>query len=340
MLVAALGGRVCTFLKVPAGLLVGGLISVSVLNIATDIVVAPPFLTIGIQILSGTLIGSSFTKQDILDIKKLLLPVVLLIGGMLVNNLVVGSVVALLSPLDLMSSLLGSIPGGVTEIVIMADQLGADVPAVAVMQLSRLILSLIFFPSLIKFLTRHDDPYEDRVGLAASDGKVMSPGTRVFYTMAVGSAAGMAGSFIPFIPVPAMLASMLCVSLANMFVSPTFFPGKFRKFAQVAAAVLVGSRVTAETIMSLSQLIFPVFIMLAGFLVFHTLIALFVSRVTGLNKGVSLFSAIPAGAIDIVLVANEMHYQSPAIALFHLVRFISCMTIFPIVIKLFVLLIH
>ncbi len=34
-----------------------------------------------------------------------------------------------------------------------------------------------------------------------------------------------------------------------------------------------------------------------------------------------------------MLVANEMHYQSPAIALFHLVRFISCMTIFPIVIQ-------
>jgi uncharacterized membrane protein AbrB (regulator of aidB expression) len=64
-----------------------------------------------------------------------------------------------------------------------------------------------------------------------------------------------------------------------------------------------------------------------------------VSRVTGLNKGVSLFSAIPAGASDIALVASEMHYQSPAIALFQLVRLISCMTIFPIVIKLFVLLV-
>lgn len=337
MLVAALGGLACTYLKVPAGLLVGGLISVSVLNIATGIVVAPPFLTVTIQILSGTLIGSSFSKQDILDIRSLLLPALLLIGGMLVNNLVVGSIVASLSELDLLSSLLGTIPGGVTEIVIMADQLGADVPAVAVMQLSRLILSLIFFPSLIKFLTRHDAPYEVSLAQARSGGQLPGVGKRVIYTMVVGTAAGVAGSFIPFVPVPAMLASMLCVSLANMFISPTFFPRKFRKFAQVAAAVLVGSKVTAETIMSLSQLLIPVLIMLTGFLVFHTLIALFVSRVTGLNKGVSLFSAIPAGASDIALVASEMHYQSPAIALFQLVRLISCMTIFPIVIKLFVL---
>lgn len=340
LLVAATAGGVFLRLKVPAGLLVGGILAVSLLSILTGNVVAPPYLTIILQILSGTLIGSSFAKQDLLDIKKLIVPAVLLVGGMLANNLIIGSLIAWLSPLDLLSSLMGCIPGGVTEIVIMADQLGADVPAVAVMQLSRLIFSLLFFPSLIKYLTRNDEPYTEHLDQRLGGQQTVRMGKRILYTMAVGTIAGLTGSFIPFIPVPAMLSSMLAVSAANMFVSKTHFPRAFRRIAQVAAAVLVGSKVSLETITSLVQMIVPVGIMLVGYLVIHTVIGLAVSRFTGLNRGVSLFCAIPAGASDIALVASEMNYQSPAIALFQMVRLISCITIFPIVIKLLVMLVR
>jgi len=59
-----------------------------------------------------------------------------------------------------------------------------------------------------------------------------------------------------------------------------------------------------------------------------------------LHKGIAMFCMIPAGVSDIALVASEMHYQSPVIALLQMVRLLSCITIFPIVIKLFVLLVQ
>ena len=340
LVVSTIGGIVFRRLNFPAALLVGGILAVSVLNIATGKVIAPPYLTIILQILSGTLIGSSFSKRDILDVRKLLLPAILLVGGMLINNLFIGSLIAYFSPLDLLSSLMGTIPGGVTESVIMADQLGADVTSVAVLQLSRLLFSLLLFPSLIQFLLRGDEPYTEEQVIRNTINVYGGEGKRIAYTATIGIVSGVAGSFIPFIPVPAMLASLIAVSIANMFVSPTLFPRKFRQGAQIAAGVLVGSKVTMDTILGLWELIIPVTIMLFGFLVVHTVIARFVSRVTGLNKGISLFCAIPAGASDIALVASEMHYQSPVIALFQMIRLISCITIFPLFIKLFVALVQ
>ncbi len=338
--VSAFGGLLFARFRFPAGLLVGGIVAVSLLNIATDKVVAPTYLTTILQILSGTLIGSSFSKKDVLEIKKLLLPAVLLVTGMLLNNLLIGVVVAAVSSLDLTSALMGAIPGGVTESVIMADQLGANVPAVAVMQLSRLLFSLVLFPSLIKFLLRNDEPYNEHTAMQRVEVPHMSVPQRIFSTSIIGTVFGIAGSFIPFIPVPAMLASLVAVSVTNMFVFPTLFPRRFRQGAQIAAGVLVGSRVTPSTIAGLGELIVPISIMLFGFLVFHMAIAWLVSKTTRLHKGIAMFCMIPAGVSDIALVASEMHYQSPVIALLQMVRLLSCITIFPIVIKLFVLLVQ
>ena len=339
LLISTIGGLLFKFLKFPAGLLVGGIVAVSIFNILSGSVIAPPYLTIILQIVSGTLIGSSFTKKDILDIRSLLFPAILLIGGMVVTNLLVGSIIALVSPLDLLSSLMGTIPGGVTESVIMADQLGADVASVALMQLSRLLLSLLIFPSFIHYVLRHEESFKEDAS-SRGEGKVITSRLkRIIYTVIVGTTAGFAGSFIPFIPVPAMLCSLVATSIANIFITPTLFPIQFRQGAQIAAGVLVGSRVTMGTITGLKELIVPVLIMFLGFLIIHSLLAILVSKVTGMNKGITLFSSIPAGASDIALVASEMNYSSPVIALFQMLRLISCITIFPLVIKIFVMIV-
>ncbi len=340
LIVSSAGGFLLLKLKFPAGMLIGGIIAVSVFSVVTGRVHSPTYLSTVLQILSGTLIGSSFSKRDFQAIRLITVPAFLFILGMLINNLAIGSLIAWLSPLDLVTALAGVVPGGMAESFLMADQLGADVPSVAIMHLSRLLLSLLFFPSLIQFLLRDEEPYREEGQVQAlREDRTQKRSLQIFYTMAVGAIAGFAGSFIPFIPVPAMLTSMLAVSLSNMFIRPTCFPRSFRRIAQILAGVLVGSKVTMDTILGLGELIVPVGIMLAGYLVFHTLIGLAVSKITGLNKGIALFCSIPAGASDIALIASDMEYTSPVIALLQMTRLVSCITIFPLFIKLFILIV-
>ncbi len=339
--VAAAGGFLLMRLRFPAGLLVGGIIAASAYGVLTGGIQAPSYFSVLLQILSGTLIGSSFSKKDILAIRSLLLPSGLFILGMLLTNLLMGMVISLVSPLDLITALAGTIPGGMATSFIMADQLGADVPTVAIMHMSRLLFSLILFPSLINFLLRNETSYKEE-NMQEHDGHAhrMPQWLQVIYTCLVGAAAGTAGAFVPFVPVPAMLFSMIAVSVMNVSVHRTYFPTSLRRVAQVLAGVLVGTRVTMDTILGLSDLILPVALMIAGYLVFHTLIGYAVVRITGLNKGIALFCTIPAGASDIALIASDMEYSSPVIPLIQMTRLIASITIFPTVIKLFALIIQ
>ncbi len=339
--VAAAGGYLLMRLKFPAGLLVGGIIAASTFSVLTGKVQPPGYFSVVLQILSGTLIGSSFSKKDLMGIKSLLFPSSLFIVGMILTNLIMGTVISLVSPLDIITALAGTIPGGMATSFIMADQLGADVPTVAIMHMSRLLFSLIFFPSLINFLLRHDASYQEEIGTGGSEsGRRMPKLVQVLYTLAVGTVGGIAGSFIPFIPVPAMLFSMIAVSAMNVSVHPTCFPVPLRRVAQVLSAVLVGSKVSMDTILGLQNLIIPVILMISGYLVLHTLIGYAVAKITGLNKGIALFCTIPAGASDIALIAHDMEYSSPVIPLIQITRLIASITLFPIIIKLFALIIQ
>lgn len=334
----AAGGFLLMRLKFPAGLLVGAIVAASAFSVYSGGIQVPSFFSVLLQIISGTLIGSSFSRKDLTAVGKLLIPSSLFIIGMVLTNLLMGTLISLLSPLDLITALAGTIPGGMTTSFIMADQLGADVPTVAVMHMSRLLFSLMLFPSLITFLLRNDEAYREESSEAAgASGRRMPAGLQVLYTLSVGTLAGWAGSFIPFIPVPAMLVSMIAVSFFNVSIHPTSFPTPLRKAAQILAGVLVGSKVTMDTVLGLGQLIIPVALMLAGYLVFHTLIGYAVSRITGMNKGISLFCTIPAGASDIALIADDMAYSSPVIPLIQMTRLIASITVFPIIIKLFAL---
>ena len=334
----ATGGFLLMRLRFPAGLLVGAILAVSTFSVFSGGLQVPSYFSVLLQILSGTLIGSSFSKKDLKEVGKLLLPSSLFIIGMVLTNLLMGTLISLLSPLDLITALAGTIPGGMTTSFIMADQLGADVPTVAVMHLSRLLFSLMLFPSLIHFLLRNDESYrEETVMVSGKSSRVLPRGLQVLYTLTVGALSGWAGSYIPFIPVPAMLTSMVAVSAFNVSLHPTCFPTPLRKGAQVLAGVLVGSKVTMDTVLGLGQLIVPVVMMLAGYLLFHTLTGFAVSRITGMNKGISLFCTIPAGASDIALIADDMAYSSPVIPLIQMTRLIASITVFPIIIKLFAL---
>ncbi len=332
-----IGGGIAKLLRLPAPFLVGGILSVSIVNIITSRVILPSYLPLILQIASGTLIGSAFTKRDLLGIKKVLLPALFMVFFMVVNNLCIGSLIAAVSHLDLLTALMGTIPGGVTESVLMATVMGADVSSVAVMQLMRLVLSLIFFPSLISFLIRNDDPYIQEEEEESERRALNFPSLRVLLTLVFGIAGGIGGIYLPFLPVASMICSMVAVAIANIFFFDTLFPKVGKKGAQVLTGILVGSRVTISTVMSLKTLLIPVLIMIVGFLLIHSLNGILTAKLFKMNKPVMLFCSIPAGASDIALIASEMKYESPIIALFQIVRLVSCITIFPLVIKLFVM---
>lgn len=150
MLVAVAGGLLGYRLKLPAGALIGSMLAVAAYNLISERAHVPHGVRVGIQIMAGAIIGMRVNREALLTLKTLLLPALVIVLSVLVINFAVGFLLYRLTRLDLATCLFGSAPGGVVEMTLAAEALGADPAKVAVMQLLRLFSVLSFMPFLLR----------------------------------------------------------------------------------------------------------------------------------------------------------------------------------------------
>ena len=148
--VAAAGGLIGYKLKLPVGGMVGSMIAVIIFNVATEKAVFYSELRIVLQIFSGAMIGSQIGREDLLEMKKIIYPTALLLVSMVLLNLTFGTLMYVLSDLDLATALFASSPGGVSDMAIISADLGANPAYVAIIQLCRLLTIFIFMPPIFR----------------------------------------------------------------------------------------------------------------------------------------------------------------------------------------------
>lgn len=103
--------------------------------------------------IAGSFIGDDIEKEDLKEFKNILKPL-LLLTLYTVNTFVIGYIIYLISDFDLLTALFSSVSGSITDISIISLDLGADSAIVALMQTSRVILTLALFPPWIDYLTK------------------------------------------------------------------------------------------------------------------------------------------------------------------------------------------
>lgn len=104
--------------------------------------------------LIGVQVGLRFTRESVSAITRMLPYVVVLIVGMIVATALMGSLLALLTPVDGLTAYLATTPGGLFAVLATAADAGSDVTYVMAVQLARLLVILAFTPLLAKALTR------------------------------------------------------------------------------------------------------------------------------------------------------------------------------------------
>lgn len=149
---AATAGYLGYWLKVPAGALTFSMPAVAALNIFTGRGLMTAQLKSAVQILAGVLIGVRVTYGDILSLRTILLPAGILLIGIIAINLFVGYILHKTTGLDLITSLIASVPGGVTDMALIARELGADQSKVAILQLFRYVFVIGLYPAVIRIL--------------------------------------------------------------------------------------------------------------------------------------------------------------------------------------------
>ena len=168
LLVAAAGGIIGYKLKLPVGGMVGSMVAVILLNLVTEKAVFYPELRFPLQILGGAMIGSQIGREDLLAMKKIIFPTILLLLSMVVLNITFGTLMYVFSDLDLATALFASAPGGVSDMAIISTDLGANPAYVAIIQLCRLLTIFIFMPPIFRKIKNTKDGRQGRDKKAVS----------------------------------------------------------------------------------------------------------------------------------------------------------------------------
>lgn len=153
LVIGLIGGIIGTKLKIPAGALIGSMIFVATYNIFTDNAFIPKNFKVIAQILIGSIIGLSFTLNSVMELRKILVPALILVISLTVFSLLLGFAISKLTNIDLITALFGSLPGGLTDMTIISEIYGADTPKVVAMHLSRMLTVVTVVPILIRFIS-------------------------------------------------------------------------------------------------------------------------------------------------------------------------------------------
>lgn len=339
LIVAAIGGTIGLKLKMPAGALTGALITVVIFNLLTGVGYVPTTLRSFVQMFTGALIGSRIKRNDIHELKLVIWPTILLLIGMVIYNFIFGIIIMKLSGLDIYTSFLSVAPGGMSDMPLIAADMGGDQVIVALMQLLRMIFIFIVFPQLYRKLALKElikqekvkgNEYVIRNQVIIPKGPMLDKARMPELLLTV--AVGIFGGTILWqldVTAGALIGSMIATSILGVATGKGYFPQQFRRGIQMFVGGYLGSQITADSLSSLENMLFPLIIMFLGIFIMTFGLAELMKRSSKLSRLTCLLACTPGGLQEMSIIADEMGSDAPKIAVMQTARLIFVISTFP-----------
>ena len=154
MLIALVSGALGKFLGVPGGAIAFSMLGCAAYNIKSDRGYMPLRVRKFVQVFAGALIGTTVGRQQAIKMLELWDVVILAVFSFIILDLVAAALIAKCTDMDLVTALFSCAPGGLTDMTLIAADLGADGVKVAGMHMIRLVSVIAFYPMVISFLVK------------------------------------------------------------------------------------------------------------------------------------------------------------------------------------------
>ncbi|QHW34064.1 AbrB family transcriptional regulator [Paenibacillus rhizovicinus] len=325
IVLSVVGGLLFKLIQIPIPWLLGPMIAMLIgNNVVADRFVWPPQLRNAALIIVGYTIGLSLTAAALKEMAHEL-PYMLLMAVLLLAYCVgIAYVVSRFSGMGFRTALLGSIPGGLTQVIILAEETeGINITAVTFTQVTRLMMIVICVP-LIVF-----SPILGQVKDASASAAA-----------AVSAVAPSWGGLFPNILVFAVV-SVVCAIIGNRIKLPTAYllgpaigtaivqlcglhgpalPGALTQMAQLMIGTYVGlmlrPRQLPNMVRNFTLAIVSGLLLIAGALG----MAVLLSVLQPMSEATGLLSLAPGGMDQMGIIAHEIHADLPIVAGYQLFR--------------------
>ena len=342
-------GIIFTLLKIPNGLRIGALFGAAMLGIFFNAAWMPAQTAFIVQAVAGALVGCTMERSDLKRLPMIIKPASITIISFLILNLGIGSIIRNVGNLDWATALLCVVPGGISDIPIIAQDMGADTPKVAIVQLARYLVGVAFFPSMIltydnfrQKIQRQADgnAHNDNSPIAGDAAKApkreksnVASLPAMLCTIAVAFGAGFLGR-LTGIPAGAFSFSVMGTLVLKLKFDFAYISPGAKNTILLISGCYIGSLITMEDILGFRTLALTTLIVLAGYIANCFITGKIISKTCGFTRKEGLLTTTPAGASDIALSSAEIGVQNTDIIVIQIIRAIVAAAIFPQIINL------
>jgi membrane AbrB-like protein len=317
LLIALAGGTLFTLVGFPAGLISGSVLAVAAAALLGRPMRMPVPLARTGYVLIGILLGAVVTPQTVKGFTAWPVSIVLVMVAALCMMLATATYLRLVHGWDRLSALLGASPGSMTQVIALSTELGADLPAIAIVQTMRVLLLTTGIPAGLALF-----------GLVAPALPAMRapPGGASLAELALMIAVSCATAIVFWrlrFPAGLLFGAMVGSGLLHGFgLLQAVLPWWIGSFSVLVLGALVGSRFAGQTFRLLTGYLGAAFGSFAVSLSVATLFVLIVAYVFAFPIA-NIAVAFSPGAQDTMMVlALALHLDPVYVAAHHVARFV------------------
>jgi uncharacterized protein len=335
LLIALVGGAVFHLMNIPLPWLIGPLVSVMIGNtlLNSRLGYSNRLKNSGLFFLSYVL-GTSFTMETVYQVTHHL-PLMMLITILtVVYSMFIAILVGYWGQLNVKDTILGSIPGGLSNMVALSEEIeGTDITTVTTFQLVRLLSVITLVPIIAAFLA------VDLPGLAL---EVLHVEKAPFINSVVDSLF-----FIIIVPAVTYLAFKVkmptsviigpIVSTAALVIAGLKAP-EFHPIVLNAAQLLVGAHIGLLMVIkgskNLKRVLVVAVIQTICMIGFSIGIGFAMPNVMEVSPVTGLLAAAPGGVAEMGVTAKQLHANVSIVTAYQLFRLFFILLIVPFVLRI------
>ncbi len=335
-MVALLVGAVFAYFHVPAGWLLGSLLT----GIFTAFYVKKLIFSDGLFKISlaviGCNIGFMVIPSHFLVYKALIGPFFLTLILTIGCSLLLRKFMLTYSNLHPNTAFFCCLPGGASEVIALSKDYGADQQIVAAFHTSRITLFVLFIPFIVGIYT----PVVSDSSLSAPTPDAMGGSVAVFTLFVVMVLTMKLAPYIRF-PGASLFLSIGLGFVAHQWIVPfADMPSIVTGIAQGFMGAIIGIRFDRETFSRLRQVGLVSFLTLLLYMGMSFILAFIFYLLTPLEFFTSLLGIVPAGAAEMASTATALQVEPTLVATLQMLRVLTLFLLLPFLIKWFTKPVH
>ncbi|EGO61719.1 AbrB family transcriptional regulator [Acetonema longum] len=333
-LLAVAGGCLFYASSIPLPWMLGPLTAVLLWrNIARRPIYWPVNIRNAGTVILGSLMGSSFTLETARQI-ALQLPFMLLATGLVIGfSLLTASITARRAGIGLASSMLGSIPGGLTQMVLLSEEIKeSDLAVVSFMQTIRLLCVVFIVPFIAVHSVAGGSPAAV-AALSASTAPTATP-LHLIPLYVAGSAAGAWTASRYHFPTPFLVGPLLfTAALVLSGVSAPVFPQWLILISQLTVGAFMGSTIEIAGLSNWKILLPYAIAGGVGVVLFSFGLGYFLTVTHPIDLITAFLGTAPGGMTEMGITATSVHADLSIVSAYQLSRLLVILFIVPYILR-------